>query len=103
MTLIALLGMSLALRGPVTTPYRSTEKLMARSIVGSKNSAVVYEAVDFQISAAATFENPFDSQDISIIVTVEEPGGTTYEVPGYFSFDCESTLRTVRCIMGDCV
>ena len=93
MTLIALLGLNLALRGPVITPYRSTEKLMARSIEGAKTSAVVYEAVDFQITAAATFENPFDSQDVSVRVTVEEPGGTTFEVPGYFSFDCERKLE----------
>ena len=93
MLLLALLGMSSHLKGPVSTPYRSTEKLLARTIVGSKPSAVVYEPVDFKITASATFENPFDSQDVSVKVTVEEPGGTSFEVPGYFSIDCERKLE----------
>ena len=96
MLFLALLGVGSGLESPVTTPYRSTEKLMARSIVGSKSAALVYEPIDFTITAAASFENPFDSQDVSVRVTVEEPGGTSFEVPGYFSIDCQRKLENDR-------
>lgn len=96
MLFLALLGVGSGLESPVTTPYRSTEKLMARSIVGSKSAALVYEPIDFTITAAASFENPFDSQDVSVRVTVEEPGGTSFEVPGYFSIDCQRKLDNDR-------
>lgn len=92
MFLLALVGLSSHLRGPVSTPYRSTEKLLAKTIEGSASKAAVYEPLDFTINTAATFENPFDAQDVSVKVTVEEPGGTSFEVPGYFTIDCERKL-----------
>ncbi|MEI8282015.1 MAG: hypothetical protein WCG75_06405, partial [Armatimonadota bacterium] len=51
-----------------------------------------YETVDFDIALKATFDNPFDSSDISVRVQVNDPDGQTSTFSGYFDADCERKL-----------
>lgn len=92
MVFACFLGAVLAAKGPIITPYRSTEKLLARTIRAEKAEIDRNEPVDLTIDADATFDNPFDSRDISVRVQIEQPGGGEISVPGYFYVPCERKL-----------
>lgn len=80
------------LPGPIVTPYRQREELK----VSVQNRAVAfarYSMIDLPIDLAATFDNPFDSDDIRVDAEISGTRGAKFLVPGFFSTECERQLK----------
>ena len=92
MVFLCLLGALTSIRSPIITPYQSKEMLLATTIKSASKEANLFEPTEFEIDIKATFDNPFDSSDISVRVEVREPDGKSFYVPAYFDMDCERTL-----------
>ncbi len=92
MVFLGLFGYLSIVRSPIVTPYQSKEPLLLKSIKASSHSTNVYEPTEFEIDLKATYDNPFDTDDISVQVEVQEPDGKVFRVPGYFDMDCDRAL-----------
>ena len=93
MVILGLLGLVSALRTPILTPYQSKETLVAKTIRAASNEANQFEPVTFDIDLKGTYDNPFDSTDISVKVEVHEPDGKNFSIPAYFDIDCDRALK----------
>jgi hypothetical protein len=70
---------------PLVTPYKSEAKLMARTITTSKSTYIPNEVFDAEIDLQATYDNPFDSNDVNVRIIVENPDQTVTEQRGFFT------------------
>ena len=82
MVFLCILGALTSIRSPIITPYQSMETLLATTIKSASKEANLFEPTEFEIDIKATFDNPFDSSDISVRVEVREPDGKSFYVPG---------------------
>lgn len=89
MVFLGIIGFLASVRSPIITPYQSKEHLSIRAIRTKNPEVEQYEPIEFDLDLKATFDNPFDSSDISVRVDVREPDGKTFSIPGYFDMDCE--------------
>ena len=93
MVLLGLVGFLSSIASPIITPYQSREVLSARTIRPIQTEVIQYEPTDFDIGLKATFDNPFDSNDVSVQVQIQEPDGKSFTLPAYFDMECERALK----------
>lgn len=93
MVLLGLIGFLSSIASPIITPYQSREALSVRTIRPIQTEVIQYEPTDFDIGLKATFDNPFDSNDVSVQVQIQEPDGKSFTIPAYFDMECERALK----------
>jgi len=64
--------------------WRSGEALAIRGLAADKQQVKVFEPVVVDLDLAATFDNPFDADDVGIDAHVTEQGGRTWSAPGFY-------------------
>lgn len=65
-------------------PMSDRRPLRIRSFRPDRRSLRAYETIEFAAEVAATFNNPFDPDDIAVDALVKGPGGKQAVVPGFF-------------------
>ena len=93
MVVAGLIGLLGWLSSPVITPYQSHETLSAKSIVNRSDETHQYEPIVFDLDVHATYDNPFDQDDVSVKVTVNEPDGKSFVVMAYYDMDCDRSIK----------
>lgn len=78
---------------PIHTPYAQAEPLAIRAVVVTEPSIPRYGVEEIALDAGATFDNPFDPDDVALEATVVGPSGKATVVPGFFE---ESFTRTLQ-------
>ncbi|MEN6345701.1 MAG: DUF5060 domain-containing protein [Armatimonadia bacterium] len=71
----------------------SNKPLALRGVRPSAQQVARYERLDLDLDLDATFDNPFDPEDIDVTATFVGPDGKEVTVPGFYSQDY--ALRTV--------
>lgn len=66
------------------TPYAQHDKLAIRSVRLSSDRVACYERVEMTPDFSATYDNPFDPDDVSVDARITLPDGKTVPVPGFF-------------------
>jgi hypothetical protein len=74
----------LSQRSPLITPYAQKAPLAVRSVRPASQSIPCYAALDVDVDLSATFDNPFDPEDVVLEAKVHPGSGVAYTVPGYF-------------------
>ncbi len=77
---------------PIVTPYRQSEKLAIGSVDADKKSLPTYGQVDLKVDFHATFDNPFDPEDVSLDAEVRTPTGKVQKIPGFYTRDFQAQL-----------
>lgn len=68
----------------IDTPYAQKAVREIRAVHLEQSSVPVYECLDISLDLTATFQNPFDPEDVAVDATVRPPSGKSYVVPGFF-------------------
>jgi hypothetical protein len=63
--------------------YSRTDKLSIRSVRPDRTELAVYDRLTLDVALAATFDNPFDQEDIAVDAHVSAPDGR-WTVPAFF-------------------
>ena len=90
-SLLPLLGLVFPLHGPISTPYAKREPLSIR-ISPIEKPVPKFGLVDIPVEVRATFDNPFDPDDIRVDAEISGPRGAVQTVPGFFSADFDRKL-----------
>jgi hypothetical protein len=69
-------------------PLHAGDVRVDRPVVG------VYERVELTADVSATFDNPFDPDDVAVDAQIETPDGRSLSVPGYFDVPCQMETDT---------
>src|SRR5271155_1672385 len=78
---------------PIVTPYFKKDSLSIRSIKPLRPVVKRYDVEEFAIDLGATYDNPFDPQDVSLDAKVTSPKGDSYSVPGFLYRPCDRALK----------
>lgn len=65
-------------------PLNSQGKLELRSVKPSAKQVGLTEPMEFDLDLSATFDNPFDPEDLDVTASITIPSGRTLRVPGFF-------------------
>ena len=87
---------SAATTAVVVTPYASKAPLRLGTVTISATTVPRYGKIEFQVNLAATFDNPFDPEDIALEARVTPPSHPELSVPGFFHRDFERKLVNGR-------
>ena len=68
-----------------TTVYSKKEKLAITSVKLSDVKAPLYKRVEITVDLNATYDNPFNPEDISLEAEISLPNSQTLTVPGFFN------------------
>lgn len=79
--LVSLLSASAA---PLVTPYARQDRLEIRALSLSATNVERYSRIAVQLDLSATFDNPFDPDDIAVEARVRSPSRSVV-VPGFFT------------------
>jgi len=74
----------LASQGKIVTPYAQSAGLAIRSVRPARTSLPCFVPLDVDVDLSATFDNPFDPEDVALDATVYASSGRSFTVPGYF-------------------
>ncbi len=80
--LLALWATTARQSDPIVTPYFKMAPLAIGTVSLSK-TVKRYEVEEVSIGLKATYDNPFDPDDISLDAHVKTPKGDTYDMPGF--------------------
>lgn len=69
---------------PIVTPYAQKAPLAIRAVKPASESVACYKALDVDVDLSATFDNPFDPEDVTLEAKVHPGSGAAFTVPGYF-------------------
>jgi hypothetical protein len=69
---------------PVHTATPTGPPPVISSVIKDKDVPGRYERVDLTVSLNATYDNPFDSQQIALSATFFSPAGRNWEIPGFW-------------------
>src|SRR4051794_35024735 len=75
--------MSMLLSLAIVTPYAQQAKLEIRSIELARQSLPCFAPLDVDVKLGATYDNPFDPDDVTLDAIVRPAKGDSYTVPGY--------------------
>ncbi len=64
----------------------SSEKPEVLSIRENLDSVGLYDKFECRLTIRAQFENPFDPEDIDILVTFTSPTGKKWNIPGFYNY-----------------
>jgi cellulase (glycosyl hydrolase family 5)/uncharacterized protein DUF5060 len=70
-------------RSAIRTPYARQGRLEIRSVEVTPESPPVYSRVELAVEISATYDNPFDSSDVTLDAQVTPPSGKAVLVPGF--------------------
>ncbi len=70
-------------------PLSARAVLRAGSVAVDRAAVPVYERVELTADVAATFDNPFDPDDVALDARITLPDGRTVSVPGFFDVPCQ--------------
>jgi hypothetical protein len=63
---------------------RSREPLALRSVTPNAPTIGRYGKLELTLDLSATYDNPFDPEDIDVTAEFQGPGGAVFRVPGFF-------------------
>jgi hypothetical protein len=69
-------------------PLTSRAKLCAGAVRADRTQLGVYEHVELTADVTATFDNPFDPDDVRLDAEIRGPDGRCVTVPGFFDVPC---------------
>jgi hypothetical protein len=67
----------------------SRQPLRAGKTAVDRAQTPVYERVELNPDVAATFDNPFDPDDVALDAEIAAPDGRTLRVPGFYDVPCK--------------
>ena len=62
----------------------SAEPLALRGATADRATAAQFEPIEFTLDLAATYDNPFDPDDVAVDAAFTTPSGRTEHVPGFY-------------------
>lgn len=68
---------------PIVTPYFRKDPLAIRSIEPLQLDVKRFGIEEYRVDLGATYDNPFDPQDVSLDANVVAPSGAAYSIPGF--------------------
>lgn len=71
----------------------SAEPLAIRSVTPSAAQIPVYEKLELDVDLGATYDNPYDPEDVALDAIFTSPSGRQFAVPGFFMVDQERTVQ----------
>ena len=87
---------------PATFPGQITPMRAALRIgkaTATSSPIPQYGRLELAVDLDATYENPFDPDDVRLDAVFTSPSGKTYRVPGFFMVDYQRTLSEGREVM----
>jgi len=77
---------------PIVTPYAQRGPVQIRDVKLGAERVAQYEMQELTVDLGATYDNPFDPEDVSLDAEVVTPSGKTFRVPGFLDRPYERTL-----------
>lgn len=74
----------------------SRQPLRAGVVTVERTQVPLYERVELTADVAATFDNPFDPDDVLVEAEIATPDGRTVRVPGFYDVPCALTSQQGR-------
>lgn len=71
----------------ISTPFKTEQKTGINSITPIKTSVSKYEVAEFILEITATYNNPFDPDDINVEAEITTPDNQTIKLPGFYYQD----------------
>lgn len=68
---------------PIVTPYFQRDPLAIRSVQPLATTVLRFGVEELKVNLAATYDNPFDPDDITVNAKIVAPSGATSVVPGF--------------------
>lgn len=81
---------------PAAVSLTSREPLELRAVMPDRTELKAYERLELTLDLHATFDNPFDPEDIDVAATFTSPQGKSVVVPGFYFQDYRRELRQGR-------
>lgn len=81
---------------PLKTPYAKKEAIAIDSVFISQANVPQFGRVEFSVSLKATYDNPFDADDILLEARIKKPSGETITVPGFYYQPYSRSLQNNR-------
>jgi len=78
------------------TPYARQDPLAVRQVQLLSSGPVRGELVEFTVSVSATYDNPFDPDDVMVDAQITGPSGKMLVVPAFFHRDFRRESRNGR-------
>ncbi|MGQ9729696.1 MAG: DUF5060 domain-containing protein [Candidatus Zipacnadales bacterium] len=69
------------------------EKLELRGVRQSASTVGLYEKLELAVDLSATYDNPYDPDDVALEALVTTPSGKTMRVPGFFMIKHERVVQ----------
>ena len=66
----------------------SREELKIHAVTPSALQVPRYERLELRVDLDATYDNPFDRDDVRLDAVFTSPSGKSLDVPGFFTMDC---------------
>lgn len=80
----------------IVTPYARKAPLEIRKVALSAPTVPRYGRLELTVDLSATFDNPFDPEDIAVDARVRMPSGQTLSVPGFWYRPYDRVLKGGR-------
>ena len=65
-------------------PLGGADKLALRSVAPGAEQVGLYEPIELNLDLSATYDNPFDPDDVDVTARITTPSGKALTVPGFF-------------------
>ena len=95
----AVLPLALAV---LVTPYTRQQPLALREVRLSSEKVACYERVEMTVDVSATYNNPFDPEDVAVDARVSLPDGKTADVPGFLDRPYQRVLTNGQEVVTPC-
>lgn len=80
----------------IHTPYAGRAPLAIQRVDAPAGPVGQYDCVELVIALDATYDNPFDPEDVAVDARVTGPGGKTLSIPGFFYRPFDRKLENGR-------
>ncbi len=91
--LVSLFSLVPARYEPIITPYRQFEKLKIGAIEADRKTVPTYGQIELKVDFHATFDNPFDPEDVTLDAEIKSPSGKITRVPGFLFQDQQAEIK----------
>jgi len=85
---------------PIATPYAQKGRLAIKSVTPSATAVPQYGMLEFTVALSATYDNPFDPEDVALDAHVNCPSGKSLSVPGFlyraYSRELDNNRESLR-------
>ena len=86
----------------VVSPYAQHGALEIRNVRLSAERIACYESVELTVELSATYDNPFDPEDVAVDTRVRLPDGSSVTVPGFLDRPYQRALTNGQEIVTPC-